>query len=147
MYILAATNYFSKWVEVVSLKEVKKENVANFIRVNINYRFGIPRYIITDNGKPFDNNLMNKICDLFYSKQRKSSMYHAAANALVEAFNKTLCNLLNKVVSKSKRDWHEKMEEALWAYSTTYRTQLKQHHIHLLLDLKQSCHSSVKYPP
>ncbi|XP_059306167.1 uncharacterized protein LOC132057546 [Lycium ferocissimum] len=39
-----------------------------------------------------------------------------------EAFNKTLCNLLKKVVSKSKRDWHERMEEALWAYRTTYRT-------------------------
>ena len=58
---------------------------------------------------------MNKICDLFEFKQRKSSMYHAAANGLAEAFNKTLCNLLKKVVSKSKRDWHERTEEALWA--------------------------------
>ena len=104
MYILAATDYFSKWAEAVALKEVKKENVANFIRVNIIYRFGIPHYIITDNGKPFDNKLMNKICDLFGFKQRKSSMYYAAANGLAEAFNKTLCNLLKKVVSKSKRD-------------------------------------------
>ncbi|XP_015077301.1 uncharacterized protein LOC107021202 [Solanum pennellii] len=120
--ILAATDYFSKWAEVVAFKEVKKENVANFIRVNIIYRFGVPRYIITDNGKPFDNKLMNKICDLFDFKHRKSSMYHAAANGLAEAFNKTLCNLLKKVVSKSKRDWHEIMEEALWAYRTTYRT-------------------------
>ena len=55
LYILAATDYFSKWVEAVTLKEVKKQNVANFIRVNIIYRFGIPLYIITDNGKPFDN--------------------------------------------------------------------------------------------
>jgi hypothetical protein len=31
LYILAATNYFSKWAEVISLKEVKKENVVNFI--------------------------------------------------------------------------------------------------------------------
>ncbi|XP_060190497.1 uncharacterized protein LOC132619680 [Lycium barbarum] len=122
LYILAATDYFSKWAEAVTLKEVKKENVANFIRVNIIYRFGIPRYIITDNGKPFDNKLMNKICDLFGFKQCKSSMYHAAANGLAEAFNKTLCNLLKKVVSKSKRDWHERMEEALWAYRTIYRT-------------------------
>ncbi|XP_059310221.1 uncharacterized protein LOC132061409 [Lycium ferocissimum] len=122
LYILAATDYFSKWAEAVALKEVKKENVANFIRVNIIYRFVIPRYIITDNGKPFDNKLMNKICDLFGFKQRKSSMYHAAANGLAEAFNKTLCNLLKKIVSKSKRDWHERMEEALWAYRTTYRT-------------------------
>ncbi|XP_015075475.1 uncharacterized protein LOC107019515 [Solanum pennellii] len=85
-----------KWAEAVALKEVKNEKVANFIRVNIIYRFGIPRYIITNNGKPFDNKLMNKICDLFDFKQRKSSMYHAAANGLAEAFNKTLCNLLKK---------------------------------------------------
>ncbi|XP_049414734.1 uncharacterized protein LOC125877498 [Solanum stenotomum] len=86
LYILAATDYFSKWAEAVALKEVKKENVANFIR------------------------------------QRNSSMYYAAANGLGEAFNKTLCNLLKKVVSKSERDWHDRMEEALWAYRTTHRT-------------------------
>ncbi|KAL0283519.1 UNVERIFIED_CONTAM: hypothetical protein Sangu_2884100 [Sesamum angustifolium] len=53
LYILAATNYFSKWAEAVPLKEVKKENVADFIRTHIIYRYGVPRYIITDNGKPF----------------------------------------------------------------------------------------------
>ncbi|XP_019155716.1 PREDICTED: uncharacterized protein LOC109152471 [Ipomoea nil] len=95
---------------------------AHFIRVHIIYRFGIPRYILTDNGKPFDNKLMDKICKLFEFEQRNSSAYYAAANGLAEAFNKTLCNLLKKVVSKSKRDWQERMEEALWAYRTTYRT-------------------------
>ncbi|XP_019248844.1 PREDICTED: uncharacterized protein LOC109228120 [Nicotiana attenuata] len=120
--LASANDYFSKWIEVVSLKKVKKENVANFIRVNIIYRFGIPRHLLTDNGKPFDNKLMNKICDLLGFKQRNSSMYYAAANKLAEAFNKTLYNFLKKVFSKSKRDWHEIMEEALWAYRTTYRT-------------------------
>jgi len=32
VYILAATDYFSKWAKVVALKEVKKENVVDFIR-------------------------------------------------------------------------------------------------------------------
>ncbi|KAK4384634.1 hypothetical protein Sango_3041300 [Sesamum angolense] len=59
-YILAATDYFSKWAETVPLKEVKKENVADFIRTHIIYRYGVPRYIITDNGKPFCNNLIDK---------------------------------------------------------------------------------------
>ncbi|KAL0439608.1 UNVERIFIED_CONTAM: hypothetical protein Slati_2443800 [Sesamum latifolium] len=49
-------------------------------------------------------------------------MYYAVANGLVEAFNKTLCSLLKKVVAKSKRDWHERIGEALWAYKTTVRT-------------------------
>ncbi|XP_070029780.1 uncharacterized protein [Nicotiana sylvestris] len=57
---------------------------------------------VEDNGKPFDNRLMNRICDLFGFKQCNSSMYNAATNGLVEAFNKNLCNLLKKVVSKSK---------------------------------------------
>nr|XP_016481574.1 PREDICTED: uncharacterized protein LOC107802572 [Nicotiana tabacum] len=74
-----------------------------------------------DNGKSFDNRLMNKVCKLFSFKQRNSSMYNIAANGLAEAFNKTLCNLLMKVVSKYKWDWHNCMEEALWAYRTTHR--------------------------
>ncbi|XP_015078296.1 uncharacterized protein LOC107022103 [Solanum pennellii] len=103
-----------KWAEVVALTKVKKKNIADFIGVNIIYSFGIPRYIIKDNNKQFNDKLMNKICDLFDFKQHKSSMYHAATNGLAKAFNKTLCNPLKKVVSKSKRDWHERMEEALW---------------------------------
>ena len=101
-YILAATDYFSKWVEAVPLKEVKKENVVNFIRSNIIYRYEVPRYIITDNGKPFYNKLMSNLCERFSFKQHKSSMYNAPTNGLAKTFNKTLCNLLKKVVDKSK---------------------------------------------
>ncbi|XP_057803083.1 uncharacterized protein LOC131018370 [Salvia miltiorrhiza] len=122
LYILAATDYFSKWAEALPLKEVKKETVADFIKTHIIYRYGVPRYIITDNGTPFSNTLINKLCEKFRFKQRKSSMYNAPANGLAEAFNKTLCNLLKKVVAKTKRDWHERIGEALWAYRTTHRT-------------------------
>ena len=106
-YILVVTNYFSKRAEVVPLKELKKENVVNFIRSNIIYRYGVPRYIITDNGKPFYNKLISNLCERFDFKQHNSSMYNAPTNSLTEAFNKTLCNLLKKIVDKSKRDWHE----------------------------------------
>ena len=30
-YILVVTNYFSKWIEVVPLREVKKKNIVNFV--------------------------------------------------------------------------------------------------------------------
>uniref|UniRef100_A0A2N9F6K1 Uncharacterized protein n=1 Tax=Fagus sylvatica TaxID=28930 RepID=A0A2N9F6K1_FAGSY len=90
LYILAATDYFSKWAEVISLKEVKKENVMNFIQTHLIYRYGIPRYIMTDNGKPFYNSLVDQLCEKFGFKQYKSSMYNAPANGLAEAFNKTL---------------------------------------------------------
>ncbi|KAA0064172.1 uncharacterized protein E5676_scaffold218G00600 [Cucumis melo var. makuwa] len=103
-YILAAIDYFSKWAEAIPLREAKKENVAKFIRTHIIYRYGIPHRIVTDNGRQFSNSMVDKLCEKFKFKQYKSSMYNAAANGLAEAFNKALCNLLKKIISKSKRD-------------------------------------------
>ena len=52
-FILAATDYFSKWAEAVPLKEVKAENFKDFIRTNLIYRFGVPARMISDNGPSF----------------------------------------------------------------------------------------------
>ncbi|TYK04466.1 protein NYNRIN-like [Cucumis melo var. makuwa] len=112
-YILAATDYFSKWAEAIPLGEVKKENVANFIHTHIIYRYGIPHRIVTDNRRQFSNSTIDKLCEKFKFKQYKSSMYNAATNGLAKAFNKTLCNLVKKIVSKSKKNWQEIIDEAL----------------------------------
>jgi len=52
-------------------------------------------------------------------------MYHELTNGLAEAFNKTLCNILKKMVAKFKRYWHERLGEALWAYQTSYKTPMQ----------------------
>ncbi|KAI5668833.1 hypothetical protein M9H77_18686 [Catharanthus roseus] len=90
-------HFHIKIMEVIALKETKKENVVDFIQKNIIYHYRVPRYIITDNGKPFCNGLMNKLYEKFGFKQHNSSMYYAPTNGLAEAFNKTLCKLLQKV--------------------------------------------------
>ncbi|KAA0044960.1 uncharacterized protein E6C27_scaffold74G002660 [Cucumis melo var. makuwa] len=123
-YILTGTDYFSKWVEAMPLREAKKDNIVNFVRTHIIYRYGIPHRIVTDNGRQFSNTFMDDLCEKFNFKQYKSSMYNAATNGLAEAFNKTLCSLLKKVVSKTKRDWQEKIGEVLWAYRTTHCTSI-----------------------
>ncbi|KAG9444536.1 hypothetical protein H6P81_015876 [Aristolochia fimbriata] len=121
-YILAATDYFSKWAEAAAYREVKATTVADFIRTQIIYRYGVPRYIVTDNGTPFRNKVMDRFCEKFRIQQRMSSAYNPAANGLAEAFNKTLCKILKKTVGTHKRSWDEKLPEALWAYRTTPRT-------------------------
>ena len=89
--------------------------------MHIIYRYGVPRYIITDNGKPFVNSLLTSLFEKFKLAQHKSSMYHIPANSMPEACNKTLYNLLKKAIAKSKRDRHDRLREALWAYRTTYK--------------------------
>jgi len=50
---------------------------------------------------------------------------YPAANGLAETFKKTIRKLLKKFVSKSQRDWDDKVGECLWAYRTTVRTPTK----------------------
>ena len=49
-FILAITDYFSKWAEVIPLREVKTSDVIKFIKHHVVYRFGVPRRIVHDNG-------------------------------------------------------------------------------------------------
>ena len=73
-------------------------------------------------------------------------MYYGPANGLAEALNKTLCNLLKKLVAKSKRDWHEKLGEALWAYRTTYKTPTQSTPHALVCGVKVDLHLEIQIP-
>ncbi|KAL0396025.1 UNVERIFIED_CONTAM: hypothetical protein Scaly_0050900 [Sesamum calycinum] len=102
LYILTAIDYFSKWAKGSSLKELKKENAANFIYTSITDHYGLSRYIITDKGNPFCNSLIDKLYQKLDFKQRNSSMYYATTNDFAKAFKKTLCKLLKKMVWPSQ---------------------------------------------
>ncbi|KAG9444317.1 hypothetical protein H6P81_015657 [Aristolochia fimbriata] len=109
-YILAATDFFSKWAEAAAYREVKATTVADI------YRYGVLRYIVTDNGTPFKNRVMDRLCEKFRIQQQTSSAYNLAAHGLAKAFNKTLCKIIKKTIGANKKSWDEKLDEALWAY-------------------------------
>ncbi|KAG9444319.1 hypothetical protein H6P81_015659 [Aristolochia fimbriata] len=121
-YILAATDYFSKWAEAAAYREVQTTTVADFIRTQIIYRYGVPLYIVTDNATLFRNKVIDRLCEKFRIQQWTSSTYNPTANGLAEAFNKTLCKILKKTIGAHKKSWDEKLGEALWAYKTLFRT-------------------------
>ena len=50
-FLLVAIDYFMKWVEVEALTTITEAKVQTFVWKNIVYRFGIPRTIISDNGR------------------------------------------------------------------------------------------------
>uniref|UniRef100_A0A2N9FAT3 Integrase catalytic domain-containing protein n=1 Tax=Fagus sylvatica TaxID=28930 RepID=A0A2N9FAT3_FAGSY len=57
IWILVATEYFTKWVEAIPLRKATGAAVANFIREHIITRFGIPYKLITDNGPEATNSV------------------------------------------------------------------------------------------
>ena len=56
-FFMVGIDYFTKWVEAEPLAKITPKNVKNFIWKNIVCRFGVPRVLILDNGRKFDNAL------------------------------------------------------------------------------------------
>ena len=120
-FILVAIDYFTKWVEAVTFKSVTKKVVVDFVHANIICRFGIPKMIITDNAANLNSHLMQEVCQQFRIAHQNSTPYRPKANGAVEAANKNIKKILQKMVQGS-RQWHEKLPFALLGYRTTVRT-------------------------
>lgn len=121
-YILAATDYFSKWVEAIALQEIKASDIVWFVKVHLIYRFGVPDHIIIDNEHPFTNSTLYRFMAKYNINMEHSSGYYPQDNDFAEAFKKTFCKIIKKMVARHKKDWHECLPEALWAYRTTFHT-------------------------
>ena len=54
-FLVVMIDYFTKWVEAKPLAKITQQNVKNFVWKSIVCRFGIPRVLVSDNGRQFDN--------------------------------------------------------------------------------------------
>ena len=53
IYMLAVTDYFTKWVKAKAYHHIRDREVKNFIWKNVTCRFRVPKEIVTDNGSQF----------------------------------------------------------------------------------------------
>jgi hypothetical protein len=119
MFVLVATNYFTKWTEVVSLRNMTHQEVISFVQEHIIHRFGMPQTLTMDQGLSFMSEQSKDFAGSLKIKLLNSSPYYAQANGQAEASNKILIQLVKKKIKASPRRWHEVISEALWAHRTS----------------------------
>ena len=78
--MLVAIDYFTKWVEAEALSIIMGARIRNFVWKNIVCKFGIPRTIISDNGRQFDGQEFKSFYLELGIKNRFSSPGHPQAN-------------------------------------------------------------------
>ena len=141
-YILVAVDYVSKWVEAVATPTNDSRVVKKFIKKNIFSRFGVPRAIISDEGSHFSNRDFNDLLKKYGVNHKVALAYHPQTNGQVELANRELKHILEKTVSSSRKDWANKLDDALWAYRTTFKTPLGISPYRLVF--KKSCYLPVE---
>ena len=123
-YILVAVDYVSKWVEAAACVKNDANTVSKFLKKQIFSRFGTPRAIISDEGTHFINRIITNLLTKFNVSHRVATAYHPQTNGQAEITNREIKSILEKVVSTSRKDWTERLDEALWAYRTTFKTPI-----------------------
>jgi hypothetical protein len=76
IFILTATNYFTKWTNVVPLRHTQYEQVISFLDSNIFSRSGLPLEIIMDNGPAFISTKLTQFLAKLGVKHFTSSTYY-----------------------------------------------------------------------
>ncbi|KAG7559429.1 Integrase catalytic core [Arabidopsis thaliana x Arabidopsis arenosa] len=141
-YILVAVDYVSKWVEAIASPTNDARVVLKLFKTIIFPRFGVPRVVISDGGKQFINKVFENLLKKHGVKHKVATPYHPQTSGQVEISNREIKSILEKIVGITRKDWSAKLDDALWAYRTAFKTPIDTTTFNLLYE--KLCHLPVE---
>ncbi|GKB52233.1 reverse transcriptase domain-containing protein [Tanacetum coccineum] len=120
-YVIVVVDYVSKWVEAQALSTNDARVVIKFLR-GLFARFGVPKSLISDRGTHFCNLQLEKALRKYRVTHKFSTAYHPQTNGQNEVTNRAIKRILERSVGYNPNDWSEKLNDALWAFRTAYKT-------------------------
>nr|GEW65555.1 reverse transcriptase domain-containing protein [Tanacetum cinerariifolium] len=122
-YILVVVDYLSKWVETKALPTNDARVVCKFLK-SLFAKFGSPQAIISDRGTHFCNDQFSKVMLKYGVTHRLSTAYHPQTSGQVEVSNRGLKRILERTIGENRASWSDKLDDALWAFRTSYKTPI-----------------------
>nr|GEW97410.1 reverse transcriptase domain-containing protein [Tanacetum cinerariifolium] len=151
-YILVAVDYLSKWVKAKALPTNDARVVCKFLK-HLFARFGAPRAIISDRGTHFCNDQFTKVMQKYGVTHRLATPDHPKTSGQVEVSKRGLKRILERAVGENRASWSDKLDDALWAFRTAYKTLIGctpyklvyEKACHLPVELEHKAYWDLKY--
>ena len=118
-YVLVMVDCFSRWTEACPLPDKTAHSVADAFFNQVVCRFGMPSVIHSDQGREFENKIMQELCLLCGSHKTRTTPYHPESDGMVERFNRTLLMMLAMFAGKNRDDWDDLLPAVMMAYRSS----------------------------
>ena len=82
-------------------------------------RFGMPSVIHSDQGREFENKVIQELCLLCGAHKTRTTPYHPESDGLVEHFNRTLLMMLAMLAGENREDWDDLLPAVMMAYRSS----------------------------
>ncbi|GJR11726.1 reverse transcriptase domain-containing protein [Tanacetum coccineum] len=129
------------WVEAKALPTNDARVVVKFLK-SLFSRLGTPRAIISDRGTHFCNDQFAKVMSKSGVTHRLATAYHPQMSGQVEVSNRGLKRILERTVGENRTSWSDKLDDALWAFRTAFKTSIGCTPYKLVYG--KSCHLPIK---
>ena len=115
--ILVLTEYLSKYPYAVPIRSKEAVEIAEHLFQFISI-FGPPKTILSDQGREFVNEVVDKLLVKIGTEHRVTSAYHPNTNGQTERMNQTLILSLRKHCEAHPSDWFKWLPFILMSYRT-----------------------------
>nr|GFA89866.1 reverse transcriptase domain-containing protein [Tanacetum cinerariifolium] len=151
-YILVAVDYLSKWVAAKALPTNDARVVYKFLK-SLFARFRTPHAIISDRDTHFCNDQFAKVMRKYGVTHRLAIAYHPQTSGQVEVSSHGLKRILEWTVGENRASWSYKLDAALWAFRTAFKTPsgctpyklVYRKASHLPIELEQKAYWALKH--
>ena len=117
--VLVMTDAFTKFSVAVTTNNQQALTVAKALVERWFHVYGIPSRIHSDQGKSFDNKIVDALCKMYGVERTMTSPYNPRGNSQCERFNRTMFGLLKTLTKEQKGDWPAHLPALTFAYNAT----------------------------
>ena len=131
-YVLVAIDVLTRYLIAEPLRTKEAKEVAKVFFEAVVCKQGVPRTLVTDQGKEFVNKILEGIANLLKMRHVTTTPYHPQANGVIERCNGTVINILRTLIEDNVSIWDTMLPIAVFAYNSGYNRTIKDSPFYLM---------------
>ncbi|CAF2960927.1 unnamed protein product [Rotaria sp. Silwood2] len=117
-FLLVIVDYFTRWIEVFPLRTTTSIDIAQILINEVFTRYGMPTFILSDNGPQFVSLLFQHFCETLGIERKFTANYHPQTN-LTERVNRTLKPMLAIFAHEHPHSWDKEIQKLALSIRTS----------------------------